>query len=405
MRKYYVFILGFIFLVAMAYVGFWSYQSYVIKREIKKAFEDFSKDLVSKGGELKYSAIRVTGFPFHYRVDIEKPSITGNNAGLVTEVLCDEAISLSTNLKGTSYELNIPQIMVFNTIDSSGEKQSYKFEYKIPAVAILELAKAESKESGWKNFTSLSEIDFHNIESIYYKDSGSSFIDITNNKIVSESGKVILLYKNNKMTDGNRNIVVNIENEGFKLGDGYFLKLNKEVNIDHNNVERVTNILNKLGTSNSIINVSYLGSDFIHNPRHLPEGSVLLKQLSFNSGFFNLNLNGGINFTSDEPWPYGDITLKLAQLDNLIEYMTVIFTAGRPGIISDDYIKSLKTFIRRIADVADNSNDMTVTLKRERGNDIYIGKYNYAETVMLMNQIFQPVEKKEKPAIKKKPKQ
>jgi len=361
MKRFLVTISVFLAIFSVMYSGIWLYKSKTVKSLTENAILAITKDLGGRKSEFVYANTLVSGFPFGYKVQINKPRFIIDDKNISLELSSDDSLIIESDILESKYTATLPQNI--NVKNGESLEQNYSLRYNSPAQIELSSNNKNLAARFFKRIIFDDTKGTYEINQANYKDSGYKYINPLNQDVISSAESVDLTVK--IVSDSTYNLKANISNQFFK------------------GLKKLADKKNDIGNIN-------LAADIIYSEKS--GDSVSFKNFALNSDKFSLDIKGNTSSSNIEAFPYGDLTIKIGSYEDFIDFKAnLLNNMVSNSIIPLFRIKSkqitdFKTFLSKVAtEKSDDGKNIALTLKREEGQAVSIGKYSFIEAVHIYN--------------------
>jgi hypothetical protein len=325
----------------------------------KNAILSITKKLGGSKSDFVYESAKISGFPLGYKVQINKPRFILNDENISMQLSSNESLIIESDILGTKYLAKLPQ-----TIDiKTGEALENSFIIKYTEAATINLKASSSNFYanifGQENISD--SANKHNLKDLHYKDMGYKYLNASTQDVIYSADESVFTFA--LLEDDSYNFTANVKNQFLKALDK---KLYKEKNIGKLNLE----------------------ADIIYN--ETSGDKLAFNKFILTSDIFSLDLQGNAVNSNIEAFPYGDLKIKIGNYEDFVEFQAMLINqlaekSPFPFLkIKQEQITSFKDFLKKVAtEKSNNDKDIVITLKREEGQSVNIGKYSFIEAVHL----------------------
>ena len=361
MKRFFITIIVFVVIFAGLYSGVWFYNANAVKLHTEQAILTLTKDLGGKKSDFIFSDTQISGFPLNYKVQINKPRFILNDQDISVDMSSDEPLIVESDILASSYTATLPQDIIVKNGESLEENYTIRYNGNASinitsdAKGLLQKIKSALSSGGDENF--------YQVKNAKYIDKGYSYINPINQEIIASSeGQIIEI---DLIGRGEYNLKANI-------ADQYF----KSFNEISDNGKKIGN----LNIDADIIYKEDLGDKLNFN------------KLVISSDNFSIDVKGHAAGSNIEAFPYGNLEIKVSNYEDFIDFQATVLNdivkkSGLPVFnLKDKQISRFKDFLGKVATETNNDGqDIVISLKREEGQAINIGKYSFIEAVHLYN--------------------
>ena len=361
MKRFSITVAAFILIFTSLYSGIWFYNSKAVQLHTEQAILALTKDLGGKKSDFKFTDSSINGFPFNYKVQINKPRFILNDSDISVDMSSEEPLIVESDILISNYIATLPN----NIVVKSGETLEENFSIRYSDAAQI-IVKSDAENLIQKLLSKLSNNDgksLYEVKSAKYSDNGYKYINPLTQELIASADS--------------QNIEIDL------IGSG---KYNLKANIANQHL----NIFNKLYDGKKQVNNLNLNADLIYQDDS--GDKINFKQFVLSSDNFSVNVKGNAAGSNIEAFPYGNLEIKVSNYVNFIDFQALILNdivkkSGLPIFnIKEKQISRFKDFLGKVATkTSEDNNDIVISLKREEGQAINIGKYSFIEAVHLYN--------------------
>jgi hypothetical protein len=359
MRRFFVTFIAFVILFFIIYSATWLYNSNAVKENTEIAILALTKDLGGKKSDFLYSDTTISGFPFYYTVQINKPRFILNDRELSVDLSSEEPLIIKSDILISNYKATLPKSIKVK--DGESVEENYVVQYNIPPVITVESQTDNLFEKILSKLRSVEDQPMFQFKQAIYSDKGYKYLNPLTQDILAsaDSSNIIIdLAANNKY-----NLKADLKNQYFS---------------------RLDNIAQDIEGSNKLD----LKADILYSYKSGDE--ITFNDFNLNTDAFSVKINGHAASSNIEAFPYGNLEIKVSNYQNFIDFQAslmndIVKSSGFQIFnIKDKQISQFKEFILKVANETTNNNkDVVVGLKREEGQAINIGEYSFIEAVHL----------------------
>lgn len=357
MKRFFITICSILVICLLSYTGLWYFQSKNMESFTHEAILSITKKLGGSKSDFVYETAKVSGFPLGYKVQINQPRFIINDANISMELSSNESLIIESDILGAKYLARLPETININ----GGEALEKSFILKYSAPATINL-----KASGEDFYANIfgqkpTSQTTHGINDVTYKDIGYKYINATDQEVIASADESSFTF--DIAEDAGYSLTANVRNQFLRT---ITKKSYKDKNIGNLNLE----------------------ADIIYN-------ETAGDKLSFNkfiitSDIFSLDLEGNAVNSNIEAFPYGELKIKIGNYEDFVEFQTILINEAAEKSafpffkIKQEQVASFKDFLKKVAtEKSNNDKDIVITLKRDEGQSINIGKYSFIEAVHL----------------------
>jgi hypothetical protein len=329
-----------------------------------EAILSITKKLGGSKSDFVYESAKISGFPLGYKVQINKPRFILNDENISMKFSSNESLIIESDILGTKYLAKLPQNIDVKNIDvKTGEalENSFIIKYTEPATINLKASSGNFYANIFGQEKTSDSANKLNLSDFSYKDTGYKYINASTQDVIYSADESVFTFA--LLEDDSYNFTANVKNQFLKALDK---KLYKEKNIGKLNLE----------------------ADIIYN--ETSGDKLAFNKFILTSDIFSLDLQGNAVNSNIEAFPYGDLKIKIGNYEDFVEFQAMLINqvaekSPFPFLkIKQEQIKSFKDFLKKVAtEKSNNDKDIVITLKREEGQSVNIGKFSFIEAVHL----------------------
>ncbi len=354
----------------IAYAGFWYYKASKIESFLEKNLKIISKHIIGNNSDIYFAQSNVTGFPFNFNMEINKPKLLINGRKHSFEISTQDSLIIHADFSGNNFKFILPKEFTILP-DNSASVSEFKLKYNVNPTLTMDLVENNNL---FKIF-STEPFDLYSktldIKEFTYKDGGFEIFNLNSEKQISSAESVwfSIRAKNHELESDLVDLNINIKN----------------ANID--DLYRPNAITQRLGLVNFTADISFSGFEDVYSDK---DSKIQARTVNFSSEFFGLSLKGDIDFVVQDPFPFGHIQLEITKYKNMVDYKTAFLNDFvRDSIfpifyLNESKIASLKDFLYNVASERSNNDDnLLITLSRKEGESLFIGDKSISEILGL----------------------
>ncbi len=364
MKRFFINICSILVICLLSYTGLWYFQSKNMESFTHEAILSITKKLGGSKSDFVYESAKISGFPLGYKVQINKPRFILNDENISMKFSSNESLIIESDILGTKYLAKLPQNIDVKNIDvKTGEalENSFIIKYTEPATINLKASSGNFYANIFGQEKTSDSANKLNLSDFSYKDTGYKYINASTQDVIYSADESVFTFA--LLEDDSYNFTANVKNQFLKALDK---KLYKEKNIGKLNLE----------------------ADIIYN--ETSGDKLAFNKFILTSDIFSLDLQGNAVNSNIEAFPYGDLKIKIGNYEDFVEFQAMLINqvaekSPFPFLkIKQEQIKSFKDFLKKVAtEKSNNDKDIVITLKREEGQSVNIGKFSFIEAVHL----------------------
>ncbi len=426
-----------IFLVTLlaaggGYAYLWHDYASEIEQSLDKVQQEIAKlneQSGNKGMELSVGKMEVTGFPMQLNIDIEDFSmiVTGqvlDEADVDLEKIAisyPEQVRFSADMFGTDMYLNMPSIMDIILTGQYGEEHlRVKMNDAVMSMS-LQHNHFISLITNGKIFPDKPDMTNVNFDYFKYKDNGGSLVKVAGSEeipFMSYGDNYLLL---DLSEQGGEDIKFDIKgySNGMQTHDAYMdfvydFWSEELTDYEKTALKYFKDFNRHVGANDVTFDISYTGQDpsKVKNFNQFEQGTITIDDITNKNQHIATQMQGQLNFNkSEDPMPYGNISVKLTNYPEIINSNVVMLNmmistmkdemanGGLSGqlpinvdlnLISPESVEMFSQLLTTVFEVGPTEKDLVMNITREKGGDLKIGKSYLGEVMMLGQALVMP---------------
>lgn len=367
-----------VFVLAVAgYTSCWFYAAHKIQKGVEVVLYQLSEDMRLKESDFFYSDIGVSGFPLAFVVDLYEPRFVGKYKDTSFEVFSSDAISFGSNVKGDFFVVTTPKQLQYLVHDQPNLPFVLRYK-RLPEITV-EVIQQENIPWTLKAFLGdFEDVNFDFVK-FRYHDEGFVITEKRQEEVLIRADEIFISLDSLRNGGGKKESNFIVDMSGFN-NDAY----NKRKEFTQN-----------LGDVELAADIGFVALPSETEDEKLEAVNVNIRELKMDTGVFGLDLRGRVDTSLKDPFPFGELFLKMRQYQGFVEYQGELInhmaaqTAFSFVKMDDFYKKAFKRFMRDIAVKEDKEQEeLHFAFKRQTRDDLFIGEKKLPEVMRLFRRRF-----------------